>query len=55
LDDGDKGLAPVVRPREPVDPEVDLRGSGHRRTIRRRSAQVLAVVAAGGMLGAVGR
>ena len=55
MDDGDEGPAAMVRQRRSVDPDVDLRNAGQRREIRRRSTQVLAVIAAGGMLGASAR
>ncbi|HET7328404.1 MAG TPA: CrcB family protein [Nocardioidaceae bacterium] len=41
--------------RAPVDPDVDLRSRRQRRELRRHGIEVLAAIAAGGMLGAAGR
>ena len=55
MDDGADGPAAAVRPRGSVDSDVDLRDGEQRRENRRRSAQVLVVISAGGMAGAAGR
>jgi CrcB protein len=55
MDDGDQGPAAAVRPHGSADPEVVLRDRVQRRGMRRRGAQVLAVIAFGGVAGAAAR
>ena len=55
MDDGDKGPAAAVRRHEPADPDVALHDRVQRRERRRRGAQVLVVIAVGGMAGAAAR
>ena len=55
MDEGDQGPAAAVRRRGSVDPKMALRDAGQRREGRRRSAQVLVVIAFGGVAGAAAR
>ena len=55
MDDGDQGPAAAVRRPEPADPDVALHDRVQRRERRRRGAQMLVVIAFGGMLGAAAR
>jgi CrcB protein len=55
MDDGDRGPAAAVRRQEPAGPDVALHDRVQRRERRRRSVQVLVVIAAGGMAGAAAR
>jgi fluoride exporter len=55
MDEGDKGPAAALRRREPADPDAALHDRVQRRERRRRGAQVLAVIAFGGMAGAAAR
>lgn len=52
---GDDESPTLVTTGKPVDPDVDLHDPGQRRGVRRRGAAVVAVIAAGGALGAAAR
>ena len=55
MDEGDQGPSAGVRPQDPANPDVALHDRVQRRERRRRSVQVLVVIAFGGMAGAAGR